>query len=162
MANNPNEGWRDGDIKKSVPPTQRVFLTPSEKPCIPVSTFWSHRYEQKPEPVVSHFQACSEGDVFVNQQKTEPEPLMGLASVFLLVQPDESKLKFVGWLLLAIGVSLIILYFSFRFGARKQRKKIAIKRSVEKQRIPPESLRHEDNLGVDGAAYQPLKPIKYK
>lgn len=157
MANDPNKGWRDGVIEQfesRVPP----ILKTDGKPCIPVSQFWSHNQESgkiSAAPSVSHFQACSEGDVFANQQKTEPEPLMGLVFFALIT------LKQISWGLILASIVLVIYVF-FKVYAEKQGKKRAIKRSIEKQKISPESFRHEDNLGVDGAAYNPLTPIKYK
>ncbi len=167
MTNDPNKGWRDGIIEQfesRIPP----ILKTGGKPCIPVSSFWSHTQESgKSSPPVSHFQACSMGEVFSNQEKTEiendSEPLMGLSSIFVLLT---TKQMIWGWGLGFIVVSIVILYFSFRAHARRQEKKRMIQNSPEKKETPVEFFKQEDDIeddiGLDGAAYPPLQPIKFK
>lgn len=128
QSKNPNEDWRSG---KEVIPEQKavVVLRKNEKEMIPVSDVWSHRYETKTlMPETSH----REGEVHQN-----PESLTGLASFFLLVQPDESKIKFVGWILLVIVVFFVSRYYYFRFMEiieRRQRKRADIKLAIEKNK----------------------------
>ena len=106
-------------------------------------------------PPVSHFQRCSESDIFKEKDPgSDPEPLTGLA-IFLLVMPEGHKLGIAG----ATAFSfLLLLYFLFSFGAKRQRKIKGVKKFVASQEIPETSMRHPDNLGVDAAAYRPLIP----
>ncbi len=119
-----------------------VYLDPPPKN--PPSEFYrpGHPGGQNHSPVVSSFQKCSEGEVHQN-----PESLTGLASLFLLVEPDDSKIKVVGFVLLAIVVSLIISYFYLRFikiiESRKS-KKIGIK---EAEKNNQEQEKEDEDLG---------------
>ncbi len=103
------------------------------------------------------------------------EPGMKLGAFFILIEPDESKLAIVGVILLFIFVSLIVLYFLFRFGARskvlKEKDKDKEvnrpaklvkneKPAKENPIISPVSMQEMDDLGGEAAGYHHLIPSK--
>lgn len=82
------------------------------------------------------------------ENETESLHLSGLAGFFFLTTPGAGlsvgNLSAMGGF---IVLSIVLLYFLFRFGARRRQKIEDIKSSEKKQIIPEDDLRHENYLG---------------